>query len=105
MVGAFARAGPVTVDAAVVLVVKLLVLVLVGYLKESSFSVKEVRYFLRRFKRFSAIKTNSSWQNLEFFGNLLEFFQKILAFPKKIVEISLGWLKKLYMSKSLFKMY
>ena len=42
MVGAFARAGPVTVDAAVVLVVKLLVLVLVGYLKESSFSVKEV---------------------------------------------------------------
>ena len=43
MVGAFASAaGPVTVDAAVVLVVKLLVLVLVGYLKESSFSVKEV---------------------------------------------------------------
>ena len=40
MVGAFARAGPVTVDAAVVLVVKLLVLVLVGYLKESLFFSK-----------------------------------------------------------------
>ena len=35
MVGAFARAGPVTVDAAVVLVVKLLVLVLVGYLSKT----------------------------------------------------------------------
>ena len=32
------------------------------------------------FGHFSAIKTKSSWQNLEFFDNFLEFFRKKLEF-------------------------